>query len=78
MTIKEPWPRDEEHRYRLYTLTGRRLKVVAAAPTLEDIGCAFGTCLAEEQIDAESRVGVLDTRGGNPSGTWVVNPYAKG
>lgn len=71
------WPRDEENRYRLYLRQVEELSVLAAGPSLQAIGCAFGQLLKDGEISATDRVGVLDTFASeDETGEWIVNPYA--
>jgi hypothetical protein len=81
LTTDDIWPRDDENRFRLYTLLGSDLEIVASAPDLESIGVAFGMLLGEGQFEKDSTIGVLDT-GEGPAGrkpfhrgTWLLNPY---
>lgn len=87
MVIKEDdlWPRDEEHRYRLYARRGRRLDVLAAAPTPQGIGLAIVT-LHEDELAVGRRladrgvIGILDVlpdRPG-PTGDWIIPPWTRG
>lgn len=73
LTTDAIWPRDEEHRYRLYAINGagRALRVLAAAPDGAGIGTAMVTLAAEGEIEQVDRVGVLDA----VAGSWVVNPW---
>ena len=77
LTTDDIWPRDDENRFRLYSLLGSDLEIVASAPDLESIGQAFGALLGEGQFEKDMTIGVLDTDGGEGfhSGTWLLNPY---
>jgi hypothetical protein len=78
VTTDEMWPRDEEHRFRLYAARGEVLRIVAASPDLEGVGSAFARLVAEEEFEAEDSVGVMDSLA-HPverRGTWLVNPFA--
>lgn len=72
------WPRDADHRFRLYARKGDSLDVLAAAPSMAAIGTAIG------QLDTDAResgrefgdagqVGVLDA----VERRWVVKPWAR-
>lgn len=70
------WPRDEQHRWRIYARRGGHLDVVAATDCPEGIGPAL------VQIDADQRehgetlgdlgaIGVLDA----VEGRWLILPW---
>lgn len=71
------YPRDAEHRYRLYGRTERnRLMVLAAAPDLEGIGAAIGQLHADMKeagltLGALGATGILDA----VEREWIVNPF---
>lgn len=74
------YPRDENHRYRLYAVVGDERKVLAAGPdpgvmilTLHEDARSAGRRLADE-----GRIGLLDTMpDGKPSarGVWIIQPW---
>ena len=76
MRTDEVWPRDEEHRFRLYARRGEVLRIVAAGPSLESVGVAFAQAIWEEEFSREDSVGVLDVRPHLESGSWLVSPFA--
>lgn len=76
ITTDQLWPRDEEHRYRLYARRGSQLEVLAAAGTPGGVGVAIF------QLDADEReqggalgdlgaFGILDVI----ERRWVVSPW---
>lgn len=77
------WPRDAEHRYRLYARRGRELVVLAATPNLEGIGAALGAfhqdaqeVLSDGCLGDYGRIGVLDVRPDRVGfGEWILNPF---
>ena len=75
LTTDQIWPRNAEHRYRLYAAKGEELRIVAASPDLAGIGGALATALEEHELRDE-RVGVMDTFGGSGPGAWLANPFA--
>lgn len=82
LTLDEVYPRDEEHRYRLYARTGRRdLTVLAAASSPAAIGVAIAT-LHEDQRSVGRRladlgqIGILDVLAG-PKGDWILLPFGR-
>lgn len=73
------WPRDEEHRYRLYGRRGRELTVLAAAPTAGGIGEA----ILQLHADAKEAGGTLGDSGVTGildavDREWIVVPWQKG
>ncbi len=72
------WPRDAEHRYRLYGRCGSALDVLAACPRMEGIGVAI-LQLHEDaregggEFGDHGQVGVLDA----VLGEWVINPFSR-
>jgi hypothetical protein len=74
ITSDELWPRDADHRYRLYFLQGQELGVArAAAPDIAGLGQALQTWHEEGDTPAErGLVGILDA----VEGKWVVKPWA--
>lgn len=82
IAVDDIYPRDAEHRYRLYAVIGDERKLLAAAPA-EGVGTMLLTLhndyreIGRRLID-EGRLGILDVMpGGNPhrAGEWVVQPY---
>jgi len=81
LTTDDIWPRDEEHRYRLYVFEYEKdhvaeAKILAAGPSLASVGEAFGRLLEEREFHPLDRIGVLDTGATATPGVWVMNPYA--
>lgn len=73
------WPRDEEHRYRLYGRRGEELYVLAAAPTPGGIGEAIfqlhqDAKEAGQTLGDQGATGILDA----VEGEWIVVPWQKG
>lgn len=73
------WPRDEQHRFRLYGRTGDDLRVLAAAPSLEAIGTAIAGCDGDQREAGEEfgdlgQIGILDVI----DRRWIVNPFPQG
>lgn len=73
------WPRDGDHRYRLYLRDGDDLAVAAATPTMCGIGTAIGEldrdCReAGSRLSDEGQVGVLDA----VERRWIVLPWGRG
>lgn len=76
------WPRDEEHRFRLYARRGETLKLLAATPTMAGIGTAIEELDRDAQADGgsindEGVLGVLDVMAG-AKGRWLVLPWQRG
>lgn len=85
------WPRDLDHRYRIYAVRGPRdedREVLAATDSPCGIGAALVT-LNEDEKEASprrrlydlGRIGVLDVMPGgkpSPSGEWLIHPYWRG
>lgn len=84
------WPRDEQHRYRLYGRVGRALTVLAAAPDPGGIGQAIVTLHADAKeaggsLGDSGQIGVLDTlpekvmydSDGHRLGEWIVLPWSR-
>lgn len=77
--VDDLWPRDEEHRYRLYARVGRRLDVLAASDSTAGIGLAIST-IHDDQKQAGRRladlgqIGVMDVLAG-ARGEWIVLPF---
>lgn len=79
------WPRDPDHRYRLYAIRGREREVLAAAPDAGGIGQMLVTLNDDEKalgkgrrLYDRGRLGILDVLpDGNPSpaGEWIVLPW---
>lgn len=85
MSIDDLWPRDPEHRYRIYAVVGDERTVLAAASTPQGVGLALVTLHEDEvligrRLSDLGRIGVLDTMpGGQPGldGDWIVLPYER-
>lgn len=80
------WPRDAEHRYRIYAKQGDTLVVLAACPTAGGIGQAI-VQLHEDQKAAGrrlcdlGRVGVMDVMPDgkpSPTGEWILSMWDRG
>lgn len=77
------YPRDADHRYRLYAVLGDERRVLAAAPDAGSLGLMIVTLhedakTAGRRLADEGRIGVLDTMPGgklSPTGEWVIQPY---
>jgi hypothetical protein len=77
------YPRDEEHRYRIYGVIGHQRSILAATPDAGGVGVALITIHEDQKSVGRTladlgRIGVLDTMpNGRPSakGEWVVLPY---
>jgi hypothetical protein len=80
--IDQLWPRDEDHRYRLYARRGTDLHVLAASPSAGGIGEAI-VALHEDEKTVGRRFadlgvfGVLDVLAGGPTGEWIVLPWER-
>lgn len=77
------YPRDREHRYRVYTVNDNELEVIACAETAGGVGQALVT-IHEDMKEQGMRladlgcIGVLDVLGGDPpTGEWIVLPWQK-
>lgn len=82
LTGVDLWPRDTEHRFRLYGRSGASLYVLAAAPTIEGIGTAIATLDADAReaggsLGDEGQIGVLDVLAGQPRGRWLIKPWSR-
>lgn len=70
------YPRDEEHRYRIYARTGDGLRVLACAGSPEALGVAI-VQLDEDEKERGLRlvdlgaIGVLDA----VAGRWIILPW---
>lgn len=79
------WPRDEQHRYRVYSVNGNRMEVLAAAPDPEGFGLALATIHADERAAGTEglrdlgMIGVLDVLDGGPDapGNWIIVPFTR-
>lgn len=77
------YPRDADHRYRIYARRGRELEILASAPDAGGVGQALIT-LHEDEKEAGRRladrgtIGVLDVMAGGPTGEWIVLPWERG
>lgn len=80
--VDDLWPRDEEHRYRIYARRGDELHILAACPTAGGIGEAL-IAFHEDQKESGARladlgvIGVLDVMTDRPTGEWVVLPWQR-
>lgn len=74
--VDDLWPRDEEHRYRIYARRGDELEVLAATGCWAGVGQAIGQ-LEEDERERGRRLmdrgafGVLDA----VEGRWIVLPW---
>lgn len=77
------WPRDEEHRYRVYARKGDDLTVLFATPDAGGVGVGLITFhddlkSVDRTLADEGRIGVFDTMPGgelSPKGEWIVKPW---
>lgn len=75
------YPRDAQHRYRLYARVGTRLTILACAPDPGGIGQALVTLhddakAAGSRLADSGRIGILDVLGGEDGhGDWVLLPW---
>lgn len=80
------WPRDAEHRYRIYAIRGAGRsatdrEVLCATATPEGIGAALVQLHEDEKaagrrLADRGRIGVLDVLGGEgAAGDWIVLPW---
>lgn len=80
------WPRDEQHRYRVYGRIGDDLTVLFACPDPGGIGQGIvqlhadaKLCDPPRRLADHGRIGVLDVLGGeNGRGEWIVLPFDRG
>lgn len=76
------YPRDAEHRFRLYGRIGDSLNVLATTDSPAGIGTAI-VQIHDDQKEAGRRladlgtIGVLDVMAGGPRGEWVVLPWER-
>lgn len=83
--VDDLWPRDEEHRYRLYVRRGDdELELLGASSTMAGIGVAIeaqhNDCKAVGRRLADlGVVGILDTLAHDPpaTGEWIVQPWER-
>lgn len=72
------YPRDDEHRYRIYARRGDDLRVLACAGSPEALGVAL-VCLDDDQGGLGERlyelgqIGVLDA----VRGRWLILPWTR-
>lgn len=76
------WPRDDEHRYRLYARQGTELRVLATSSTAGGIGQAIVTLHEDEKavgrrLADRGVIGVLDVMSGGARGEWVILPWER-
>lgn len=77
------YPRDAEHRYRIYALRGKDdLEVLATSSTPGGIGMALVTLHEDEKARGQrladrGRIGVLDVLAGGPTGEWILLPWVR-
>lgn len=72
---RDKTPRDKEHRYRLYSVTGDALVLVATAASEREVGVMLVKLAREGQFTKKS-FGLLDTHGKSKGeGDWLVNPW---
>lgn len=80
------WPRDAEHRYRIYAVRGagrsyEDREVLCATASPEGIGAALVQLHEDEKaagrrLADRGRIGVLDVLGGDDGkGDWIVLPW---
>lgn len=77
------YPRDDEHRFRLYAVVGDERDVLATAADMAAIGVAMGTIHEDmkaigRRLCDYGRIGVLDTMPDgrpHPTGEWIVQPW---
>jgi len=79
ITHDDLWPRDAEHRYRLYVVRGPEREVLAAAPTMQGIGLAISTIHDDcKQVGRRladlGKVGILDAI----EREWILMPFDRG
>lgn len=80
------WPRDAEHRYRIYARLGDELTVLAACPEPGGIGEAIVQLHADFRDNGRDfgdvgRIGVLDVMPDgepHPKGTWIIPLWDRG
>ena len=77
MTSDDLWPRTAEFRYRIYAQRDGDLHVLAAAASPQGAGLALATLHAEGGFPTSGRIGLMDIRPGQKTGTWIVSPFAK-
>lgn len=77
--VDDLWPRDADHRYRLYGRRGAELDVLAAAPDPGGIGQAIVQIHADQK-EAGGTLGDLGVTGvlDAVDGEWIVLPWPKG
>lgn len=77
------YPRDAEHRYRIYAVNDTELEVLASSPTAGGVGQALVTIHADMKehgmaLSDLGAIGVLDVLGGDkPTGEWIVLPWQR-
>lgn len=78
ITHDDLWPRDAEHRYRLYVVRDDEREVLAASPTMEGIGLAIRTIHDDcKEVDMRlfdlGKIGVLDA----VAHEWILLPWSR-
>lgn len=81
--LDDIYPRDEEHRYRIYAVVGDHRTVLATADSAGGVGLALVQIHEDQKeigrrLSDYGRIGVLDVLpGGEPhaTGEWIVQPY---
>jgi hypothetical protein len=69
------WPRNEEHRFRIYRLADEEPVCIATAPDESSVGLAIVTIAREGQF-ANCNFGLLDTHGTDEKpGEWLIKPW---
>lgn len=79
ITVDDLWPRDADHRYRVYGRRGEDLHVLAACADAGGIGLILVTLHNDQkQVGARladlGQIGVLDTI----ENDWIVLPWNRG
>lgn len=81
--MDDVYPRDAEHRFRVYAIVGGDRDVIACARDAGGVGMALVTIHEDQKSIGRrladlGRIGVLDVMPGgvsSPRGEWVVQPY---
>lgn len=73
------YPRDEQHRYRVYAVAGKEMTVLACCPDPGGIGCALVQINEDEKSRGRrlvdlGKIGVYDAI----NGEWIVLPWHRG
>lgn len=80
------WPRDAEHRYRLYAVRGEEREVLGATDSAGGIGEMIVALDADEgergrKLYDRGRLGILDVLPDgkpSPAGEWLILPWDRG